>query len=489
MTTRITGLSNSGLDTDALVKNLMTAQRTKYDKINQQKTLLEWKKTDYNTMSTALASFRNSTVFNFKMSSSLNSTAATSTDATKVTATATADAASFNHVLNVTSLATSASMASSGTATWSAPGADTTIDINGTAVAVKTTDTANDLASRINNTAGLNIKANYDATLNRFFMYSTVAGGASKIDLSAASNQTGDAQTLLSGLKLNTATPTTATGNLGKNSDFTLDGVSGTTLGITTNDFAVSGVKYSLKGIGTASVAVSSDTDKVVANVKAFIAAYNTMLGSINTEINETKYKDYLPLTADQKTAMKDSDITAWETKAKSGLLKNDATLNTLSYSLRENFSSSISGLTGKYTSAASIGITTGLYTERGKLYLDDAGEKKLRAALAEDPQVVQKIFGTLGSSTSTNGIATRLTDTLQTAITKIKTDAGITASATSDYTSVLGKKINAYASNLLDMDKNLKTMENNYYLKFSRMETALTKINSQSSWLTQQLK
>ena len=484
MTMRITGLSNTGLDTDALVKNLMTAQRTKYEKINQQKTLAEWKKTDYNTMSTALASFRNNTLLNFKMSSSLSATAATTTDATKVTATATAAAATFTHALEVTSLSTGASMASSGAATWA--GADTEVDINGTKVKVYATDTANDFASRISNTAGLNIKANYDTTLNRFFMYNTTSGGTSEVDLSGT--QTAAAQTLLSNLQLSTAAPTVAAGNLGKDPVFKLDGVSSATLGITSNTFTVSGVKYTLTGTGNASVAVSSDTDKVVENVKAFIASYNTMLGAVNTEVNETRYKDYLPLTDEQKTAMKDSDVTAWEAKAKSGLLYNDATLKTLSYAMRENFSSPVAGLTGSYTSASSIGITTGVYTERGKLYLDEAGEKKLRTALAADPQVVQKIFGTIGSSSSTNGIATRLGDTLQTALTNIKTAGGTTASATSDYTSVLGKKINDYALQLSNMTKSLKTMEDNYYMKFSKMETALTKINSQSSWLSQQL-
>lgn len=487
MTTRITGLSNTGLDTDALVKNLMTAKRAKYDKVNQQKTLLEWKKADYNTMSTALTNFR-TTAFNFKMSSSLSATSATTTDATKVTATATADAAAFTHVLDVTSLATGASMASSGATAWTPPGANTTININGTAVAVNSTDTANDLASRINNTAGLNVKANYDATLNRFFMYSTTSGGTAKIDLSAASNTAGDAKTVLDSLKLSTAAPTTAAGNLGKDPVFKLDGVSSATLGIVSNEFSVSGVKYSLKGTGTASVAVASDTDKVVANVKAFIASYNTMLGSINTEINEPKYKDYLPLTDEQKSAMKDSEITAWEAKSKSGTLYNNATLSKLSYSMRDNLSTAVAGLTGKYTSASSIGITTGEYSERGQLHLDDAGEKKLRDALAADPQIVQKIFGTIGSSTSTNGVATRLTDSIQTALTQMKIDGGTSAAATTDYTSTMGKQINDYKKKLTEINKSLKTDENNYYLKFSRMETALTKINSQSSWLAQQL-
>lgn len=481
MTIRLTGISNAGLDTDALVKSLMKAKRIGYDKMSQQKTQLEWKKADYNTLNTALTSFRNNTIFNFKMTSSLDSRKAQSTDETKVTATANASAANFTHILNVTTLATGASMSSSAAAVWSPPTATTTVDINGKSITVDPTDTVYDFVSKINNTAGLNVKANYDATLNKFFMYSTDSGSAAKIDLTAAANTApGDAKTLLDNLKLNTATAVT-----GINPDFTLDGVTSASLGITSNTFTVSGVKYNLKATGTASVAVSSDTDKVVANVKAFIESYNTMLGSVNTKISETKYKDFLPLTADQKAEMSDNDITAWEVKAKSGLLRNDSALSALASSMRDNFSSQIAGLTGSYTSASSIGITTGEYSEKGKLYLD---EDKLRKALEADPQIVQKIFGTDGGSTSANGIAVRLYDTVKTAMDKIKVQGGTSASATSDFTSSLGKKINDYATRMLNMDRRLDDMEESYYTKFSKMETALSKLNSQSSWLSQQL-
>ena len=483
MTTRLTGLSNSGLDTDALIKNLMQAQRMKYDKLAQQQTQTAWKKEDYNTLNTALTSFRNTTVFDFKMSSSVDARKAESSDATKVTATANASATSFTHALTVAALATSASMSSSAEVT-AGFGIDTDVYINGIMIKVKTTDSLNDFASAINNTAGLNVKANYDTTLKRFFLYSTNSGADAKIDLNTGN--TPAVKTLLTNnLHLNTAAPSVAAGNQGKDADFTLDGVNSATLGIKTNDFTVSGVKYNLKAIGSASVTVSSDTDKVVANVKAFIESYNTMLGTINTELNETKYKDFLPLTTDQRAAMDEGAIKAWEIKAKSGSFRSDPILSTLANSMRDNVSSRIAGLTGSYTNASTIGVTTGTYTERGKLYLD---EEKLRKAIAADPQIVQKMFSTTGDSTSKNGIAVRLYDTLKIALDKIKVEGGTTASYADDFTSTLGKKINDYTKRMSEMNRRLTEMENSYYTKFSRMETALTKLNSQSSWLTQQL-
>ncbi|MDF2635269.1 MAG: flagellar capping protein [Pelosinus sp.] len=485
MTIRLTGISNSGLDTDALVKSLMTAKRANYDKIGQQKTQAEWKKTDYNTMYKALNDFRNNTILNFKMSSSLSAKLAASSTEAIATATATAGAVNFPHTLQVTKLATSASMASSAAVSGSLGiSSNTTVKINGIDIPVDAVSTLNDFASAINNTAGLNVKANYDATLNRFFLYSTNSGADAKIDLSG-NGSNAEATTILNNLKLNTAVPTVAAGNLGENAQFTLDGVSSATLGITTNEFTISGVKYSLKGAGTTNITVSSDNDKVIANVKAFIASYNTMLGLVNTEVNETKYKDFLPLTSEQRADMSDTEITVWEAKAKSGMLRNDPTLSTLAYGMRDSFSSPISGLTGSYTTASSIGITSGAYSEKGKLYLD---EDKLRKALEADPQIVQKIFGSDGDTASKDGIAVRLYDGLQTAIDKIKIDAGTSDSASSDVTSNLGKKIKEYEKTLTDMNRRLLEMEETYYKKFSAMETALSKLNSQSSWLAQQL-
>ena len=483
MTTRITGLSNSGLDTDALVKSIMQAKRASYERILQQKTQTEWKKADDFALYKSLSDFRNNTVFNFKMTSSLATKKAVSSDDSKVSAVANADAATFTHTIDVTKLATGASLSSNAKITGSISSAAATIVLNGINVEIGANSTMNDIASAINNTAGVNVKANYDATLNRFFMVSTNSGADAKIDLTG--NTSAASLDILKTLKLADATATAGPIITGQNAEFTLDGATSAELGINTNNFTVSGVKYNLKAVtnGTISIGVSSDTDKMVANVKSFIESYNTMLGSINTKINETKYRDFLPLSADQKAAMSESEVTEWEKKAKSGMLKNDATLSALSYAMRENFAKNIEGLTGSYTTAANIGITSGLYSEKGKLYLD---EDKLKAALEADPEIVQKMFGTDGTTANKDGIAVRLYDTLKVAIDKIKVDAGTTA--TIDYTSNLGKKISAYEKTLADLNTRLNAMEDSYYMKFSAMETALTKINSQSSWLSQQL-
>ena len=56
MAIRMTGL-NSGLDTDAIVSALMSAQRTKMTKVEDKKQRLEWKKEKWAAMNTKVYNF------------------------------------------------------------------------------------------------------------------------------------------------------------------------------------------------------------------------------------------------------------------------------------------------------------------------------------------------------------------------------------------------------------------------------------------------
>ncbi len=286
---------------------------------------------------------------------------------------------------------------------------------------------------------------------------------------------------LANNLKISTTAAT------GSDASFSLDGVA---LTKSTNDFTISGVNYSLKSVGGSAatpvkVAVSSDIDTTVANVKAYVESYNALLEKVNTAIGETKYKDYTPLTDTQKTDMKEADITAWEAKAKSGLLRNDPILRQMVDKVRGNLSTPVSGVSGQYNSASAIGITTGTYTEGGKLYLD---ESKLRTALAADSDAVKNVFGKTGESSSEQGISVRMYDSLKVAMDSIVSEAGISASASDDSKSSLAKKINTYTKDMYNLNTRLTAIEDRYYKQFDAMEVALTKLTNQSSWLQQQL-
>ena len=246
------------------------------------------------------------------------------------------------------------------------------------------------------------------------------------------------------------------------------------------NKITAAGVTYTLNKIGETKVNVTNDVDKIVENVKKFVEDYNKMLDTMNSKISETRYKDYKPLTDDEKAAMKEDQVKSWEEKAKSGLLNNDTIIRGVVYDMRDALSDSIDGLTGKYTSAASIGITTTSYTEKGKIQLD---ENKLRNALKEDPDVVYKIFGTTGSDRDSQGIANRLSAVAQTGMTNISKEAGISSS---DDQSVLGIKIDSYESQMKKMLDIMDKRQTQLYKQFNAMETAIASLNSQYSFVNQ---
>lgn len=624
MAIRTYGLSGSGIDVDQMVKDLMKARRAQYDNLYQKKTLAEWKKTDYSSIYSQLKDFRNNTLFNYKLQSTSTPKKVSGTNDSAVTATANADALNMTHQIKVDQVASGVQKTSTagisvgtdktsirsqfGLGTGATPFLITINDgTKSKDVLVDPDQSIYDLVSNINK-LGLHVQANYDATLDRFFIGNTTKGANTaldftssgievggnyaegisflqnslKLDIGTASRSSsasiGSADSLtksmsdLFGLTSDTSftmsyidgsgTTVSKTINVsstetlqdfinninsefganvasfdpnygrftlaapaggkdlsfdqsspgidflkdklklntqqyaenGKDALFNLDGVY---LSQGKNDFTISGVNYSIKSTtsSAASVTVSADIDKTIENVKSFITAYNSLISKITSELNEDRYSDFTPLTDAQKAEMKESEILAWEAKAKSGLLRRDSILSDIQRSLRSDFTSAISGLTGDYKTASSIGLKLGSYIDddgkivtdkaaREQITLTQAGELKLREALEKDPNIVYKIFGTNGDTSSEDGLMTRMYDTLDTMLKRIETQAG--TSAVEDQSS-LGKEITDYSERMYNLNLKLQDEENMYYNRFNAMETALQKLSNQSSWLMQQ--
>ncbi|WP_371362981.1 Flagellar hook-associated protein 2 [Sporomusa rhizae] len=500
MALRTYGLSGSGMDVDQMVKDMMKAQRARYDTLVQKKTKVEWKKEDFNTMYTTIKGFRD-TVSTYKLSNMVSPKSVSSNDEKVIQATANADAANITHSLEVKQLAKGVSLTSAGANASPAAATDTittgaskdtlanqftgltgTFKIkiaNGKLSKEITIDTSKSIYQAVSdiNNAGINVKANYDASLDRFFLSTTDTGANTTLDFTGSDAKGKDF--LQNNLKL-CVDPTK---NKGQDATIILDNVE---INQPNNSFTISDVTYNLKGEGKANVAVAPDNAKTLANVKAFVDAYNGILDKINSELKEDRYKDYLPLTDEQKKQLSESQIKAWETKARSGILRRDPILQQSVNQMRNAVYSPVSGVSGKYTSLASIGITTGLYTEGGKLHIDD--ENKLKKAIEEDPDVINKLFTANGSTSSTQGVAYRLYDSLKGAMDKIGREAGYSAGISDDTKSTLANEIRDYNSQINTLSKRLATMEDNYYRKFNAMEVALGKIGKQSSWLTSQL-
>ncbi|MDP4182895.1 MAG: flagellar filament capping protein FliD, partial [Bacillota bacterium] len=275
------------------------------------------------------------------------------------------------------------------------------------------------------------------------------------------------------------------------------------------NTITTNGVTYNLlKESNTEqTVSLKPDTDTVFNNIKNFVTKYNDMIAKLNGTVSEQYDRDYPPLTDDQKAAMTADQITSWETKAKTGLLKDDYNLNRILNGMRTAMYDSISGLTTKLTD---IGISTGDYSDKGKLIID---ESKLKDAIANNPDGVMNLFSKKSDTYSSysrdytsdqrktryseEGISQRISDIIEDNISTIRDSngnkgillqiAGITGDV-SEYSNNYYTQISEYDTKIYDLSQKLTDKENQYYEKYAALEAAISKMNSQSSWLASQV-
>ena len=266
----------------------------------------------------------------------------------------------------------------------------------------------------------------------------------------------------------------------GENSSFTINGLKTER---NSNTFTIDGVTFTLKQTfeatnSTVTIGVSNDNTKIYENIKGFIDKYNELIETIQAKTNETRNKDYQPLTDDKRESLSDKQQEKWEEIAKAGLLRRDSILTGILSQMRTNFYSTVnnSEISANYNQLAKIGITTSAnYLEGGKLVIDEA---KLKAAIEADPNSVEQLFR------GENGIIQKLTDTVNGAMDKLKTKAGNPFSTNDNFT--IGKELNNIAKRQESFEDRLEQLETRYWAQFTAMEQAIQKANSQSSSLSQ---
>lgn len=378
------------------------------------------------------------------------------------------------------------------------PNANVTFTINGQTIDVGKTyanATLTDVMNAIN-TSSAGVKITYDSLSDKFTMESKTQGSTSSITYTDTDPTNG----LLKSMGIVDGTYTAGT-----DAEFTLDGVSG--MKRSSNEFSIDGVAYSLKGTSTETVTidVKGDVDAVVNNIKGFVIKYNELLDKINNKLSQRRERGYLPLTDEQKEAMKDDDIKNWETKAKAGLLNGDSILSGIVNNMRKALYDKVEGVS---ISLYDIGITTGLYQDKGKLVID---ETKLKDALNNNYDEVVQLFTKESQHTYTDslddsakrstrynesGLAQRLFDITQDNIRTTRDSdgrkgtllekAGFAGDMT-EFHSLIVDEIEAKDSMINKLVNKMYEKEDWYYKKFTAMERMLSEMNNQSAWLSQQ--
>ena len=208
MPIRISGL-NSGLDTESLVSELVSAYRTKGEKYEKEQTKISWKQEAWKSLSSKTYSFRNS-LDKMRFSSGYNLKTTSVSNSSKATVTAGNNAVNGTQTLEITSLAktgylTGGKMSS---ANGTAVAASTTmgelglsengdISINGKRIQINSQMKVSEVISKFQD-AG--VSASFDATNQRIFVSSKESGKEADFALTALN---GNGAKALSALGLN----------------------------------------------------------------------------------------------------------------------------------------------------------------------------------------------------------------------------------------------------------------------------------------------
>lgn len=246
---------------------------------------------------------------------------------------------------------------------------------------------------------------------------------------------------------------------------------------------SANGLEISLTGLTKTdepiTFSITNDVESVYNSVKSFIKDYNEIMKEMNTLLGASSAKGYEPLTSEQKKEMSEDDIKLWEDKIKGSLLRNDTTLDGIVSGMRNAMMSQVN-YEGKTYSLASFGIMTSTdYLEGGLLHIfgdkDDSvyadKDDKLKKALADDPDAVINVL---------TGIFGNLKDTMSKKMAGNKMSSALTF-----YNDIKMKDdLKQYEKDIKNWEDRLASMEEMYYKKFTAMETALAKLQSQQNSL-----
>jgi flagellar hook-associated protein 2 len=435
-TSSIGGLA-SGLDTATIISQLMQLEAAPQTRLKarvttetSEVTALQSLNTKLSALATKAATLAKDTTWSAVTATSSNSsiTVATATGATPASFGVTVTAVAKTHQLG---------FANAAALTDNVTGATSTkVMLNrfdGTPVELDTQDgTLQGLVSAINspaNATGLHATALKTSGGYRLLVESTATGAAQDFDLTAA-----DGSALLGG----------ATVRAG--SDASLDLGLGITVTSTSNTFTdlVPGVSLTLAAstaVGTtSSIDLKHSSTDLSTSVSDLVASMNTILSEIETD-------------------------TAYNATTKKGaVLSGDGLARDLSSKLLSTVFSD-SG-----TSLSKLGIST---TRDGRLTFDATA---FATAYAADPDGTAAQFTTAG-----NGFATRV----QTLAKQVSDPLNGTISA-----AITGRQtgITRLQTSIDDWDIRLALRKDTITAQFTALETAMSTMQSQSSWLTSQL-
>lgn len=254
----------------------------------------------------------------------------------------------------------------------------------------------------------------------------------------------------------------------------------------TTNSFQINGLSITAKSVTDEdeiiTLTTDTDVDAIYNKIKDFFKEYNELMTEMSTKYNAESAGDYEPLTEKEEEELSETQIEKWEKILSTAALRRDSTLSSVMSSMRTVMSKSYD-IDGKEYSLSSFGIKTLGYfnaedNEKANFHIDgDADDKaaatnadKLRAALISDPEGTIAFFSTI------------MKDLYKTIDEKMAKSTE-TKSAFKIYNDKhMKSQYDSYSKKLSDWDDKIEDYRKRYEKKFSNMEVAMSKLQSQTS-------
>lgn len=519
---RMTGL-NSGLDTESIITAYTSKASKKVQDAKNKKTLNTWTQSAWQDINKKIFSFYNKTLSTNRLSQAYRKTKVTTSNSA-LTVVAGANAVNGIQTAKIKGLAKAAYMTGSQitnldggkldpTANLTEPEAlgiregsiitlngkdgQKNIQIGGEVEEGSDTVVVNSMNELVKALKEAGINANFDESNQRLFLSAKDTGSANDFSFSgdaialmrlgiANEDQIKEAITdfdILTDEEQKKLLAKAATKIDGSDAKLELNGAEFTS---TSNTFIINGSTFTINSMPAnedeeISITTQPDYDGVYNVIKDMLKEYNDLIGEMSKLYNADSSKGYDPLSDDQKSAMSEKEIEEWEKKIKDSLLRKDNTLYDVMMTMVKVTNESFT-VNGKKMYLADFGIATGGYFDtdeesRYMLHIDgDADDTttgtkddKLKSLIASDPEAVTSFF---------QQFANKMYDDL------------FSKMGTSDYSSIykvyndkqLKSEATEWDKKIASLEKELTEMEDRYYQKFSRMETALAKMNSKQT-------
>jgi len=430
-----TGLG-SGLDVEAIVSQLISAERSAADtRISRLTARANYSLSALGSVKSALATFQTAAQ-KLLPGASLSSHTASSSNTALATVSASTDAVSGSYGVEVVKLAKAQKQVSgtfsgsdavvgAGTMSFASTSGSFSVTMNADSTLANLRDAINQASDNVGVSASL---INEDGG-TRLVLTSTKTGEDNAITVSGS---------------LATFTETQAA----QNAEVKVEGYTHTSASNTVSD-AIEGVTLNLLAAEegtTFSVTVNNDTSSALSAVRSFVSAYNSVVSTI---AGNSGYD------ATSQTA---------------GALIGDSLTRSVSSQLRNILSKTVPAQ-GDYSSLSQLGLSL---QKDGSLSLDTG---KFNDAMAADAGAVQRLFGD-----ETNGFAQQFDEALDQFL-----DKGDNGFAPFDYRiDTLNQRLTDLSKETARVDARMAIEETRYRAQFSALDAIVSQYQNTQSYLTQ---